>query len=73
VHLSGKEIMTLISESQIRSCDVFRKASENTVASLITNSRLVNFVKNRQIVGQADPSTDVYLVVDGIVREKSYS
>jgi CRP/FNR family cyclic AMP-dependent transcriptional regulator len=65
--------MTLISESQIRSCDVFRKASENTVASLITNSRLVNFVKNRQIVGQADPSTDVYLVVDGIVRAKSYS
>ena len=65
--------MTLISESQIRSCDVFRQANENTIASLIANSRLVNFVKNRQIVGQADPSTDVYLVVDGIVRAKSYS
>lgn len=65
--------MALISESQIRNCDVFRNASESTIATLISNSRLVNFVKNRQIVGQADPSTDVYLVIEGTVRAKSFS
>ncbi len=65
--------MALISENQLRSCKVFSDASDDSIASLIANSRLINFAKSRQIVGQADVSSDVYLVVDGIVRAKSFS
>jgi len=52
---------------------VFGDASADTIATLVENSRLISFVKNRQIVGQADASTDVYLVVEGVARAKSFS
>lgn len=65
--------MVKLTEDQIRKCKVFHDASLETIESFIDNSRLINFIKNRQIVGQADASTDVYLVVDGIARAKSFS
>jgi len=65
--------MAKISEEQVRQCNVFADANDDTVAVLVENSRLMNFLKNRQIVGQADASTDVYLVVEGVARAKSFS
>ncbi len=65
--------MAKISEDQVRQCKVFAEANSETIKSLIDNSRLINFVKNRQIVGQSDASTDIYLVVNGIARAKSFS
>lgn len=65
--------MAKISEEQVRRCKVFADATSVSVDAIINNSRLINYPKNRQIVGQADVSTDVYLVVEGVARAKSFS
>jgi CRP/FNR family cyclic AMP-dependent transcriptional regulator len=65
--------MARITEEQLRACDIFSNSNSNSIDALVKDSRLINFNKNRQIVGQEDPSTGVYLVVEGVVRAKSYS
>ncbi|MCF6320160.1 MAG: Crp/Fnr family transcriptional regulator [Rhizobiaceae bacterium] len=65
--------MAKVSKEQVRHCKVFAEAGDNTIVALVENSRMMNFVKNRQIIGQADMSTDVYLVVEGVARAKSFS
>ncbi len=62
-----------ISEKQIRQCQVFQAANSESIDIFVANFRLINFEKNRQIVGQEDSSTDLYLMVEGVARAKSYS
>ena len=65
--------MSDIIKAYLRKCEAFLDAREDTIDTLAANSRLINFSKNRQIVGQADKSNDVYLLIDGLVRAKSFS
>lgn len=65
--------MAKITESQIRQCKVFAKGSAASFEIFIENFRLINIDKGRQIVGQEDSSSELYLMVEGIARAKSYS
>ena len=65
--------MTRLTEEQLRQCSVFANASEHTINNLIGNFNLIAINKKKEILGQADTSTDVYLIVDGIVRIKTFS
>ena len=65
--------MVKITESQIRQCSVFADGSSSTIDIFSENFRLINFEKGRQIVGQEDNSSELYLMVEGVARAKSYS
>lgn len=62
-----------LKESQLRLSTIFTDAQASTLETIINHSRLINYTKARQIVGQADTSTDAYMVVEGEVRAKSFS
>ena len=65
--------MTKLTEEQLRQCGVFANASEETINNLIDSFHLIAINKKKEILGQADTSTDVYLIVDGVVRIKTFS
>lgn len=65
--------MTKLTEEQLRQCSAFANASEETINNLIDSFHLIAINKKKEILGQADTSTDVYLIVDGVVRIKTFS
>ena len=65
--------MARLTEEQLRQCGVFANASEPTIKTLIDNFNLIAINKKKEILGQADSSTDIYLIVDGVVRIKTFS
>ena len=65
--------MAKITTEDLRKCKIFKNADQDIADGLIADSRLVKFGKNNQIVFQADISNDVYLVVEGTARAKSFS
>ncbi len=52
---------------------LFKGLDDPTIALIEHRCRWAQYGEGQQIIGQSDPSTDVFFVIEGTVRAKSYS
>ncbi len=57
----------------LRQIQFFRDLEDGDLERIGRRCRWNQFEKDRQVIGQSDPTTDVFFILDGSVRAKSYS
>ncbi len=57
----------------LRNIDLFKGLDDRQIETVGQRCRWIEFDEGQQIIGQSDQSTDVYFIVEGSVRAKSYS
>jgi len=65
--------MNELFRQKVKNCAIFNDASEETFDRLFEVAHVANYPKNKQIYSQDDHSTDFHIVMEGVVRAKSFS
>lgn len=59
--------------SELRKVSLFESLDDQQIDSINRRCRRIQYATGQQVIGQDDPSTDVFFVIEGSVRAKSYS
>lgn len=70
--MSGRVTLEAQAEG-LRQVVFFRDLEEEAIDGIARRCRWGQYEKDRQVIGQSDPTTDVFFVLDGMVRAKSFS
>lgn len=58
---------------ELRKIILFDALDESQIELINQRCQWMTYIEGQQIIGQSDPSTDVFFVIEGTVRAKSYS